>query len=496
MRNPSAEELRELASDFDMDVDDEEVDAVRDRVGSLLDDLDDVYDVALPSDAGEPGAHSWTHADDPYNAVSTYCEVPPTEDSSELLNGVDVGLKDIIAVAGIPMECASPIMQGFVPSFDAAVVERLRGAGATIAAKTNLDEMAASPWGNSFDGPVRNPHDKDRTAGGSSGGSAAAVVIDAVDVALGTDTGGSVRIPAAFCGAVGLKPTYGLVPLHGVVENTYTQDHVGPITTSVEDAARVLEAIAGPEDRDPASLAAAGCDSYDVGGYVDAVENPPALESVTIGRVSDGFGDGVNDDVEERVRCAIDKLEDAGASVVDVAIENYDAVGAVKNALSVTELAAHWSHAGAPVRRGGVVDDGYQTAFHARAAARSGELGVHYKGKVLAGARLLDVHGGRHYTRAQAARDVLAEEVESKFADLDVLAMPTMPDVAPPISDAEDPGFNYGRNVRLADVTRLPAITLPNGTIDGLPVGFQLMAPEFGDAELLGVADRVETVLS
>jgi amidase/aspartyl-tRNA(Asn)/glutamyl-tRNA(Gln) amidotransferase subunit A len=204
----------------------------------------------------------------------------------------------------------------------------------------------------------------------------------------------------------------------------------------------------------------------------------------------------VADAVEKRTEHAFDVLEDAGASVVDVSIENYDSVTAVKNALSVTELIGHWRDAGAPIRRGGIVDDAYQTALHARFATGGGELGVHYKGKLLAGAQLLAAHGGRHYTRAQAAREVIATDLELMYDDVDVVATPTMPDIAPFVSERENPGFDYGRNLRIADVTGHPAITLPNGTVDGLPVALQLMGSEFGEADLLGVAARVETALS
>ncbi len=497
MRRVSVDELRELATQVGVEVDDEEAAAVRDRTNSLLDGLDDVYELDALDDGPDATARSWSRpTDDPHNALSTRCAVGPYADNSGLLAGVDVGVKDIIAVAGVPMDCGSAVMHGYVPATDATVVDRLRRAGATIAAKTNLDELAASPWGNSFSGTITNPHDETRIAGGSSGGSAVAVATDQVDVALGTDTGGSVRIPAAFCGVVGLKPTYGLVPLRGVLENTYTQDHVGPMTVSVADAARVLEVIAGPDERDPSSLGAAGREEYHRGGYVDAVERPMDAASLTVGRLTEGFGEGISATVEERTSAALDELADAGGSIVDVSVEGYAHAGAVKNVLSVTELACHWRDGAAPVRRGGTVEEGFQATFQGRAQSRSGELGPYYKAKLLAGARILDAHGGRHYTRAQAAREVLATTVDEALSGVDVLAMPTMPDVAPPTSEATDPGFSYGRNTVLADVTRHPAITLPSGTVDGLPVGLQLVGGRFAEPALLGAARRVESVLS
>jgi amidase/aspartyl-tRNA(Asn)/glutamyl-tRNA(Gln) amidotransferase subunit A len=495
MREISPDELRELAARFGVELTEYEASPVAERVSEMVDGVDDVFDLSFPDGTDLDDRSWWRPDDDPHNAVSAACTVPPVDGHSGLLSGTTVGAKDIIAVGGVPMECASAVMRGYVPARDATVVRRLREAGASVVAKTNLDEFAASPWAESVSGPITNPHDSDRIAGGSSGGSAVAVATGVSDVALGTDTGGSIRIPSSFCGIVGLKPTHGLVSLDGVVENTYTQDHVGPMTRTVDDAARVLEAIAGPDDRDPASLQAAGRESYRVGGYVDALSNAPAMGELTVGVVRDGFGEGIDEAVEATARSSVDALEDAGATVEEVSIDGYEYVSGVKNAVSFTELAAHWRDSGVPVRRGGSVDDGYQAALGSRSAAKSGELGEYYKCKLLAGALLLDRHDGRHYTRAQAAREVLREAVVEALAGVDVLVMPTMPMVAPRIEDGEDPGYAYGRNTRLADVTRQPAITLPDGTVDGLPTGLQLMADEFEERTLLAAASSVYDVV-
>lgn len=491
MRHVSTPEVREIADRFHIEVDDERAGELRDRVNGWLDGLDGLFDIPVDGFDGTV-SRSWrTPQDNPYNAIAVDCQIPPSETGP--LEDVTVGIKDIIAVGGVPMQCASAVMRGYVPGFDAAVVDRLRRAGATITAKTGLDEFAASGSGmTGADGPIRNPHDPARTAGGSSGGSAAAVAAGRVDAALGTDTGGSVRIPAAFCGIVGLKPSYGLVPLHGVVENTYTQDHVGPMAPTVHEVARVLAAIAGPDDRDPASLQAAGRDAYRHGGYVDAVTDPPALDSITLGLIEEGVGDGVTDGVMDRMDATIDGLEDNGGTIIRVSVEDFDRVAAVKDTVSLVELAAHWRDGAAPYRRGGAVDEGFQAAFASRARSNSGELGTHYASKLLAGARIIESHGGHPYVRAQAAREVLHRETIRELEVVDALCLPTMPGGAPLIEEAYDPGFDYGRNTRLADVTRLPSITLPNGRIGGLPVGFQLLGAAFDEAALLGVAERIE----
>lgn len=494
MRQVSPSELIELGRKFGIEVDDAEVDAIQDQVNEMLSPLDGIDDLPTGGHHGNVGARTWQEPDDdPYNAVATVCHVPPSEAGTDVLQGMTVGLKDILAVAGVPMECGSTVMQGYVPQTDATVVDRLRTAGATIVAKTSLDEFAGSARGTTgVDSPVRNPHEAKHTAGGSSGGSAAAVAAGRTDVALGTDTGGSIRIPAAFCGVVGYKPTYGLVPLSGVVENTYTQDHVGPLSSSVADAASVLEAIAGKDSADPASMAAAGRDDYRVGNFVEATADAPRIEDLSIGVLEEGLGEGVTTAMAEQTQATIGELADAGASVKDVSVENFRYGLEIKNIMSFTELAAHWRDGGATFRRGGLVDEGYQTALARRAATSSGELSEFYRSKLLAGAQLMEAHQGRHYMRAQKAREVLFEEFGAVLDDVDVIAMPTVPDVAPRLEDVADPGFGYARNTRAANVTRLPAVTLPNGSIDGLPTGLQLMGPAFEDDRLLAAATAVE----
>jgi amidase/aspartyl-tRNA(Asn)/glutamyl-tRNA(Gln) amidotransferase subunit A len=281
----------ELAEEFMIELDGDEAGRVTSDVNSYLESLDLVDTIPVGQSEGAWENRSWSDpVSNPDNAIAVSCSVPGDRDDSLELSGVSVGVKDIIMVAGVPMQCSSALMRGFIPGTDATVVKRLLANGADITAMTNADEFAASGRGTTnYTGPIRNPHDPERVAGGSSGGSGVAVANEIVDVALGTDTGGSIRIPAGLCGVVGLKPTYGLVPLSGVVENTYTQDHVGPLTRSVRDAGRVLEAIAGKYRHDPASLQAAGRDEYQVGGYVDAVDAPPSAEDVRIGVLEDGL---------------------------------------------------------------------------------------------------------------------------------------------------------------------------------------------------------------
>jgi amidase/aspartyl-tRNA(Asn)/glutamyl-tRNA(Gln) amidotransferase subunit A len=490
----SRDELDRLATEFGVGLPDAQAETVHELVNGFLAPLSEIEALPTPADRSEGGGErSWRRpTDDPYGAVVHRCDVPPADDGP--LSGMDVGVKDIVSVAGVPMECGSDVMRGYVPGRDATVVERMREAGARVTATLACDEFAGSAWGTTGSGgPVRNPHDPERTASGSSGGSAVAVAEGTVDAALGSDTGGSIRMPAAVCGVVGLKPTHGLVPLAGVLENTYTQDHVGPLAGSVADCARVLDAIAGKTPDDPGSMVAAGRDGYRVGGYAEAAENPPVAADLTLAVVEEGV-EGIRPEVEDRTAAAIDRLADAGASVERVSIPDYDRTPVVKNLLSLSELAAHWRAGGAPYRRGGVVDPGYQDALHARTRAHADRVGAYYRSKLLAGARLLE-GGGRLYTRAQAAREALRESFEDALDGVDALVAPTMPDVAPRIDDVTDPGFDWSLNTRPADVTRQPAVSLPNGRVEGMPVGLHLQTAAFEEASLVGVAARVEATL-
>ncbi|MFB6160250.1 MAG: amidase [Haloferacaceae archaeon] len=506
IRDVAGADVRRLAERFGIEVGEADVEGLTERVNDrLADGLDGVYEVPVASSPADAGERRWSEATDEYNALSATCHVPPRSDAGDLLDGTTVGLKDIIAVAGVPMGCASGAMHGFVPSADAAVTERLRAAGATITAKTNLDEFAGGGRGKSFRGLIRNPDDEDRIAGGSSGGSAAAVAAGLVDVALGTDTGGSVRKPATFCRLVGLKPTYGLVSLTGVIENTYTLDHVGPIADSVVDAARVLEAVAGRDERDPASMAAAGRDRYRVGGYVDAARSPPPVEDLHLAVATQGVEDDIDETVTRRHRAALDRIEAAGATLERVAIPHLDATKHLKNVLSYVELAAYWRDGGAPVRRGGVVDDFDQVGFARRARTGSAEVNDFYRSRLLAGARLLEANDGRHYTRAHAARRALRDELTDRLDGVDAILTPTSPYLAPTVERVTDPEFDpdgldrefgYGRYSKVGNVTGLPSLTVPNESEDGPAVGLQLVGGPFEEATLLAAAERIEATVA
>ena len=506
IRTVTEAEVQELGDHWGIDIGQKEAADLTAQINNrLADDLDSIYEIPVPSGPDDPVPRSWSEGNDEYNAVRVDCHVPPTPDHNNLLDGFEVGVKDIISVAGVPMQCASSVMEGYIPTTDATVTQRLRREGATITAKMTLDEFAGGGRGRTFRGLVRNPSDEERIAGGSSGGSGAAVAAGLVDVALGTDTGGSARKPATFCGLVGLKPTYGLIPLTGVLENTYTFDHIGLIAPNVDEVASVLEAIAGKDESDSASMAAAGEDGYEVGGYIDAFQSASSTGDLRIGVAIQGITDNIDETVMDRHRAAIDALEDAGVSLTEIEIPYLDHTKHLKNAVSYTELAAFWRDRGMLVRRGGVVNPNDRLGFARRAESANRELNDFYRSRLLAGAHLASVHDGRHYTRARAAQATIRKELESRLSDVDALITPTVPKLAPKIEHVLDPEFDYdgldstfgyGRYTKIANVTGAPAVTIPNKVKEGPAVGLQLIGSRFEERTLLSAARRISETIA
>lgn len=493
----SEREIIDLAEQLSLGINDEDTEKVQKRVTDLLSGIENLDKFQLSKDKTHVSERTWwepDNSDNIYNAIVHNCSVPPYDNG--VLDGQEVAVKDNIAVAGVPMECSSEVMSGFTPRMDATVVTRLLQKGATITAKSNLDELAGTGHAcPPTSGPIKNPHDIDRIAGGSSGGSAVLVATNQADVALGTEAGGSIRIPAAFCGVIGLKPTYGLLPLTHILEHAHTLDHVGVIALSIDVLADALEAMAGPDAQDSVTMQAAAEKGYNSSGFRDALKMPLDIKEVTVGVLTEGLGDGVDDAIEDRTLKVIENIEDESGSVREISIDCFDMAQPIFSAISLHELAMHWRAGGAAYRRGDIIDEGYQTALASRSQARCGGLSWQFESRLIAGMALINDTLGRRYTRAQAAREVLTEEVEKALEEVDVLVSPTTPCVAPPIEDVTNQSYNRGRNALLAVLTRCPAITLPNGKVRGLPVGLQLMSEAYTEGELLCVAAAIEDCL-
>lgn len=502
MNKISVNDIKHLGNEIGIEITDEESDWIIEYVNNALGRIDEVDQLPVDED-NDTNNRTW---DDPVknknNAINVRCRVSREETHSSVLEGLTVGIKDNILVAGVPMTASSQTLASFIPATDSVVTERILDSGGVITAKTNLTEFAAAPESDETTPTklTRNPHSDDHWAGGSSGGSASAVATDTVDVAIGTDTGGSIRGPAALSGIIGLKPTYGLVPLDGIIENSHTLDHVGPMASSIEHTARVLEVIAGKTERDSSSLQAAGRDRYRVGGYIDAVQNRSSIDDLTVGLLKNGYEKIVPAGIKGRTESAIKKLADRGVSVEHVSIAHFESQLPIKNILSNAELAAHWQARTAPYRRNDSVEETYQTAFADGSTERGHDLGVGYKSRLIAGAKITDEYKGRLYCRAQEARDLIREEYDRILEDVDVIVTPTCPTVAPRIEEvgskkSHDDDIDGGYYLRGANIARLPAITLPNGTVDGLPVGLQLIGPSFREDKLLRLSKSIQPFL-
>lgn len=411
------------------------------------------------------------------------------------LAGRTVAIKDNVTVAGVPMANGSRSVDGFVPRRDATVVTRLLEAGATITGKAVCEDLCFS--GASFTsrpGPVRNPWDPARNAGGSSSGSAVLVATGEVDLAVGGDQGGSVRIPSAFCGTVGHKPTYGLVPYTGAFPIERTIDHLGPMTRTVADAALMLDVLAGVDGLDPRQPTA-----------IPPVDHAAALaEQVTglrVGVLTEGFGTPVSEPgVDGAVRAAVDVLRGAGLSAADVSIAWHTDAMAVWNVIATEGGALQMLDGnGYGLNAGGLYDPELIAHFAARRVERGAELSKTVKLVGLSGRHTYELGGGRYYAMARNLALDLRAAYDDALSRYDVLVLPTLPFVAQPLVPLDAPLEQYLPtalsmigNTAPFDVTGHPACTVPAGLSDGLPVGLMIVGRHFDDATVLRVAHAYE----
>jgi aspartyl-tRNA(Asn)/glutamyl-tRNA(Gln) amidotransferase subunit A len=406
------------------------------------------------------------------------------------LLGVPVAIKDNIATLELPTTCASRILAGYVSPYEATVITRLRSAGAVMVAKTNMDEFAMGSSNEySAYGPVRNPHCPDRVPGGSSGGSAAAVAAGIVPIALGSETGGSVRQPAAFCGIVGVKPTYGRVSRYGLVAFASSLDQVGVFGRTVDDAALGLGAIAG---RDPLDSTSA---EVTVPRYTDAATR--SLKGVVIGRPKEYFPENLDPRIRALCDRALDAYRALGAQVRDVSLPRTDLAIPVYYIIAPAEASSNLARFDG-VRYGlRITGDGLRAMYE---ATRSHGFGPEVTRRIFLGTYVLSAgYYDAYYKKAQQARTLMAEDFRTVFASgVDILFTPTAPTPAFPIgAKAADPYEMYLSDIFTvtANLTGVPALSIPVGRVDGLPVGGQLMAPHFHEADLFAAAYAIERAL-
>ena len=407
------------------------------------------------------------------------------EGQDGLLAGVPIAIKDNISVKGLPNSCGSRILEGYIPPFDAHVVEKLLVAGAVILGKTNMDEFAmGSSTETSYFGPTANPWDLERVPGGSSGGSAAVVAAGEAPFALGSDTGGSVRCPAAFCGVVGLKPTYGIVSRYGVIAYANSLEQVGPLANNVEDIAILMDVIAGYDRRDSTSIDRKIA-------YQKALVND--VKGLKIGIPKEFFGKGIHPDVEKAVWNSIHKYESLGATWEEVSMPN------IKYALASYYIIA-MSEASSNLAR----FDGTRYGFRENgenwnamvSKTRAEGFGTEVKRRILLGTYALSAgYHDKYYLKALKVRTLVKQDFDKALAKIDLLMAPTMPNPAFKIGEKiEDPLTLYLSDVNTCPINLagVPSISISCGFTDGLPIGLQIIGKPFEELSVLRAAYTFE----
>lgn len=400
------------------------------------------------------------------------------------LAGIPVVVKDNMCTAGIRTSCASRILGDYVPPYTATAVKKLEAAGAILVAKTNLDEFAmGGSTENSGYGPSRNPINPEYVPGGSSGGSAVAVAAGHVPVSLGSDTGGSIRQPASFCGIVGLKPTYGRVSRYGLVAFASSLDQIGPLATNAKDAARILQVISGHDRHDSTSA------NVPVPDYLSAMTGD--IKGLRIGVPPECFGEGLDVEVKASVESAIGKLKERGAEIVEIHLPHTKYAIAVYYLIATAEASSNLARFDG-VRYGLRVEEASSLSEMYRRTRELG-FGAEVKRRIMLGTFALSSgYYDAYYEKAQRVRAMLANDFDDAFKKCDVIATPTAPTPAFRIGEkSDDPlamylGDIYTVTINLAGV---PAISIPCGTTsNGLPIGLQMIGNHFDEAQLLNAA--------
>jgi amidase len=500
LRKPPLAELQRIAQAYGFDLTTDEAAAFRDLMEGVLASyrrLDQFVEPTLPVRYPRDGGHRPTAEENPLNAWYWKCSIKGAP--SGTLAGKTIAVKDNVCLAGIPMMNGSNVLEGYVPHEDATLVTRILDAGGEIVGKAVCEHLCFSGGSHTSDtGPVLNPHEHTRSAGGSSSGSTALVAAGACDMAIGGDQGGSIRIPSSYCGAFGLKPTYGLVPYTGVFPIELTLDHVGPIARSAADCALLLEVIAGPDGLDPRQSAGVRTEAYTQALTEDA-------GGLRIGVVREGFAwPGVSEpDVDAMVRDATQHLSRAGAAVSEISIPlhrdgihiwNPIAVeGATMLMVSGNGMGTNWK-------------GHYLTAlldFYGRSRrTRGNDLSETVKLVVLLGQYMQDNYHGRYYAKAQNLARLLRAAYDEALRGVDLLLMPTTPMKATRIPAPDASREEYvARALEMIpntcpfDVTGHPAMNVPCGLSDGLPVGMMLVGRHGEDGTVLRAAHAFERVV-
>src|SRR5919202_2497273 len=496
---PTVEQLRKIAGEYSFHFDEDELESYRELIEVVLNDsyqqIDQLAEVEPPP-VKYPRSSGYRPEpeENPLNAWYWRCSIEGAD--SGLLAGKRIAMKDNICVAGIPMMNGCAALEGYVPEFDATVVTRILDAGGEIVGKAVCEDLCFSGGSHtSYTGPVLNPHDPTRSAGGSSSGSGAVVAAGDADMATGGDQGGSIRVPSAWCGIYGLKPTQGLVPYTGVFPIELTLDHTGPMTATVEDAALFLEATAGEDGLDPRQ-------PRGVRGrpYSEALTGN--AEGMRIGILAEGFGwPGLSEeDVDEAVREASGAFGELGAQVEEVSVPMHRDGIHIWNAIAIegtTALMVDGNSMGTNWK--GHYSTSLLDAYARGRLTRADDLSDTVKLVVLAGQYFQESYHGRYYAKAQNLARLLGAAYDEALREVDLLLMPTLPLKATKLPAPEDPreekvarALEMIPNTAPFDVTGHPAMNVPCAMSQGLPVGMMLIGRHWEDATVLRAARAFE----
>jgi aspartyl-tRNA(Asn)/glutamyl-tRNA(Gln) amidotransferase subunit A len=401
------------------------------------------------------------------------------------LAGVPIAIKENISTKGLSTTCSSKILQGYVPPYDAHVIERLKEAGAVILGKTNMDEFAmGTSTESSYYGPTLNPWDHERVPGGSSGGSAAVVAAGEAPVSLGSDTGGSVRCPAAFCGVVGLKPTYGCISRYGLISYANSLEQIGPLATNVADIAILMDVVAGYDPRDSTSINRENT-------YCNALKDD--VKGLKIGVPEEYFGEGIDEKVEAAAWDSIAKFEDMGATYEKVSMPHTKYALASYYIIAMSEASSNLARFDGT--RYGYRADGEN--WHVMASKTRAEgFGAEVKRRILLGTYALSAgYHDKYYLKALKVRTLVKQDFDRALANVDVLMGPTMPAPAFKIGEKiEDPLSLYLTDVNTVPINLagVPSISVPCGLADGMPVGLQIIGKHFDENTIIRAAYSFE----
>ncbi|HWV24974.1 MAG TPA: Asp-tRNA(Asn)/Glu-tRNA(Gln) amidotransferase subunit GatA [Thermomicrobiales bacterium] len=435
----------------------------------------------------EPAIHAYLHVmQDVALTQAADADRRIEEGTADLMTGIPVALKDIFCTTDAPTTAASKMLEGYISPYDATVVARLREQGAVFLGKTNTDEFAmGSSTETSAFGPSRNPWDTTRIPGGSSGGSAAAVAARTAAISLGTDTGGSIRQPAGFCGVVGLKPTYGRVSRYGIMPFASSLDQVGPFARTVNDAALMLRAIAGVDPKDSTSV------PVDVPDYSAGEQD--SLKGVRIGVAPEYRAEGMEAGVDAAIQSELKRLEELGAEIVEVRLPHTKYALPTYYITAPAEASANLARYDG-VRFGNQVegDDLNDTYLKTRGAG----FGAEVKRRIMLGTYALSSgYYDAYYVKAQKVRTLIKRDFDEAFTSCDVIVAPTSPTVAFAIgSRTDDPYQMYLADIFTipANMAGIPGISVPAGFSDGMPVGMQFLGKAFDETRLIGIARAYE----